>query len=251
MDSSRARSLGLVAALCTACTSHSLERDHGERACPGADLDPGLLWRIQGTWTVRHADYLRGAKPLGLEQVGALTVAGCRYTFSADEGAKLRELRRWFPMVDRPTGFVEIVGVAPPSPDAFLDIDLGVIRLHGDPPDRPLEGVEEASDSIELGVLERLQEGEFLEMRATDDTLPGHTLSIERGEATRRFTGWPRSFAPDLSNVDVDAIQRDADDTHAALPRWREEVRARAAAATRAAAARAERPSTRGGGPSP
>ena len=229
MDPARARSLGLALALCAAaCTSHRPERDHGEHAsCPGVELAPGLFKRIQGTWTVRHTHYRRGAKPPRLRQVGALTIEGCRYTFSADEEAKLGDLRRWFPIVDRPTGVVEIIGEPPPNLGAYFYLDLGVIRLHGDP-EPPLKSeVEGVNDSIELAIRERLQEGEYLLMKVTDEALPTHTLSIERGKETARGDEYPGGFDPEEPGIDWEARRREVD---AALPRWREEAAARAAA---------------------
>lgn len=222
--------LGLAAALsAAACTTHNPERDRSERAsCPGADLAPALFKRIQGAWTVRHTHYRRGAKPPTLAKVGALTIEGCRYTFTADEGAQLGELRRWFPIVDRPRGVVELVGEAPPNQEAVLSLHLGDLRLHSDASLRGIEGDDEGVvDSIELRLDERLQEGEFLMMTPTNPTLPGHTLAIERGVLTARGDEYPGGLDPEGAAIDWEARRRHVE---AALPRWREEAAARAAA---------------------
>ncbi len=231
VDTSRLLALRLAGALsvavlsAAACTRAYPEPEGSEGAsCPGVDRAPALFKRIQGTWKVRHTHFRRGQKPPGLATVGTLTIDGCRFTFSREEGAALHELRRWFPIVDRPSGVVEIIGEAPPNPDAFLSLDLGVIRLHGD----PLAEVAEVSiESIELGVAARLQEGEYLLMKPTDKTLPTHTLAIERGVVTARGDEYPGGFDPESPAIDWEARRREVE---AVLPRWREEEAARSAA---------------------
>lgn len=221
------RALVLALALVSACMSHESERErHEASACPGVDLAPALLRRIQGSWEVRHTHFRRGQKPPGRAKVGTLTIEGCRFAFSPDEGAALGELRRWFPIVDRPTGIVEIVADAPPNPDAYLALDLGTIRLHGDPPSEPLESL---GESIELGIRERLQDGEYLVMTATDERLPTHTLAIVRGVMKVRGDEYAGGNDPDGPAIDWEARRREIE---ASLPRWREEAAARAAAAT-------------------
>lgn len=218
----RARPSVLCAALLSAaCSSHDPE---GERApsCPGAELGPALLKRIQGSWGVRHTFYLQGQKPPGLRPVGRLVIEACRYTFVADEGAELGQLGRWLPFVTQRVGVVEIVREARPDPDADLRLDLGVIRLHGDP---PRDGADEdASGSVELEIRERLQDGEFLSM-TTDGDQPSYTFAITRGRWTPRPDDFPISADPSGPAVDWEARSQEA---AAAVPRWRREAAARA-----------------------
>lgn len=232
MRASRSRTLGLCTALlAVACSSHHPGDRSTRESCPGAVLGPVLFRRIQGTWRVRHTFYRLGQKPPALRPVGALTIDGCRYTFTADEGAALGRLGRWLPFVDRRAGVVEIVRETSPDPNASFHLDLGVIRLHGDPPtDAADDGTEDAVESVELVVRERLQDGEYLSMITTGDQ-PSHTFAITRGRLTSRPDHVPVSADPDGPAIDWEARMQEA---AAALPRWRREAAARAAAASAA-----------------
>jgi hypothetical protein len=222
MDSSRLV-LTLALALAGGCMSHESERERSELAtCPGVELAPALARRIQGSWAVRHTHYERGRKPPGLDEVGTLTIEGCRFAFEADEGAALHELRRWFPAVDRPRGVVEIVAKAQPNPNDDLYIEHGSIRLNVDPGSAATEML---GESIELDLRERLQDGEYLVMTASDERLPTHTLEIVRGVWKARGDEVVGGEDPDGSASDREARRQQAETS---LPRWRAEAAARA-----------------------
>lgn len=217
MDTPRTRALGLCAALLAACQGHPVGDAPAADACPNPVRHPALLKRIQGTWQVRHTHYERGQKPPTLAPVGELAIDGCRFTFTAREGAEFGQLDRWLPFVRRTRGVVELVDAPPFDATAPRDILLGTLRLRSDP-----AADDEAPASVELKLLERIQEGEFLRMTTTGDE-PSHTFGIARGRLTARGDEYPGGMDPESRWTPPDPQQMREQDA-----RWRREAAARA-----------------------
>ncbi|MGB1012992.1 MAG: hypothetical protein ACPG4T_02575 [Nannocystaceae bacterium] len=87
MDRSSTTVMLVAALLLPSCSGHEKSQQTGKEAlseeCPGARANAWLLKKIQGTWSVRYADYEFGQKPPTGKPIGTLEFDVCSYRFKS------------------------------------------------------------------------------------------------------------------------------------------------------------------------
>lgn len=197
--------LALGSALVGACSGHRRSAETDD--CASAIRDPALFKRVQGVWAVRFADFERGQKPPGKTLIGALTLAGCRYSFTpapavAEVGSfAWREYpvaRTALPIVATPHGRLEIL-----DPSA----GLGGLALIPDGAAAGWEDEEMGAPPWRVTVHQRPQEGEFLYFAPTDQE-EAHRWEISRGVFRLRADEYIPSSDPEGQGRELGVLGR-------------------------------------------